>query len=92
MTNSKPTILFPPESSIYVEGDFVTHSPGKPLPVIRWYNSASPITTHSVLLLQPPAAGRSPVDNAIQLILSRPGSSNLYIQAVTAAHAGQYTC
>lgn len=78
MTHSKPTILFPHES---MEGDFVTFSCGKPLPVIRWYDSAGPITTHSILLLQPPAAGRSPVDNAIQLTLSRPGSSNLYIQA-----------
>ncbi|KAI7802416.1 cell adhesion molecule-related/down-regulated by oncogenes [Triplophysa rosa] len=90
--NSKPTILFPPESGIYTEGDSVTltcNASGQPLPVIRWHNSAGPIATHPALLLQPP---QSAGDNPTHLAVSRPGSSTLYIQSVTAAHAGRYIC
>ncbi|KAI4871908.1 hypothetical protein NFI96_023608, partial [Prochilodus magdalenae] len=93
---SLPMILFPPESGVYAEGEPVTlscNASGQPLPVIRWYNSAGPIATHPALLLQAPGREAMPPEDApAHLTMSRPGSSSLYIQAVTAAHAGKYIC
>ncbi|XP_030622337.1 cell adhesion molecule-related/down-regulated by oncogenes [Chanos chanos] len=94
--NSQPVILSPPASGTYQEGDTVTlscNASGNPLPDIRWSNSEGLIATHPALLLQPPKAqARTPSDNPPYLTMSRPGSSTLYIQAVSAAHAGKYIC
>lgn len=93
---SLPEILSPPESGTYAVGEPVTlscNASGQPLPVIRWYNSAGPIATHPALLLQAPGGEVLPSGDApAHLTMSRPGSSSLYIQAVTAAHAGKYVC
>ncbi|XP_035287864.1 cell adhesion molecule-related/down-regulated by oncogenes-like isoform X2 [Anguilla anguilla] len=94
--SSRPVILSPPLSGSFQEGDDVflsCNASGQPLPVIRWYNAAGPIATHPARLLQPPqAAARAPGDSPPHLTMSRPGSSSLYIQAVTPAHAGKYIC
>ncbi|KAJ8275649.1 hypothetical protein COCON_G00074010, partial [Conger conger] len=94
--SSKPAILSPPLSGSYQEGDDVflsCNASGQPLPVIRWYDASGPIATHPARLLQPPqAAARAPGDGPPHLTMSRPGSSSLYIQAVTPAHAGKYIC
>ncbi|KAG7483879.1 hypothetical protein MATL_G00042990 [Megalops atlanticus] len=94
--SSKPVILSPPLSGSFQEGDDVflsCNASGQPLPVIRWYNDAGPIATHPARLLQPPqAAARAPGDSPPHLTMSRPGSSSLYIQSVTLAHAGKYIC
>ncbi|XP_036393229.1 cell adhesion molecule-related/down-regulated by oncogenes isoform X1 [Megalops cyprinoides] len=94
--NSMPVIQSAPVSGTYQEGDAVTlscNASGQPLPVIRWYNTAGPIATHPAHLLQPQqAAARAPGDSPPLLTMSRPGSSSLYIQAVTLAHAGKYIC
>ena len=91
-----PSILFPPLSGTYQEGDVVSlscNASGQPLPVIRWYNADGPIATHPALLLLPlQAQARTPGDSPPHLTMSRPGSSSLYIQAVTRAHAGTYIC
>ncbi|XP_072550746.1 cell adhesion molecule-related/down-regulated by oncogenes [Salminus brasiliensis] len=93
---SLPAILSPPESGVYAEGEPVTlscNASGQPLPVIRWYNSEGPIATHPALLLQAPRGKALPPGDApAHLTMSRPGSSSLYIQAVTTAHAGKYIC
>ncbi|KAJ8402148.1 hypothetical protein AAFF_G00370130 [Aldrovandia affinis] len=94
--SSKPIILSPPLSGSFQEGDDVflsCNASGQPLPVIRWYDAAGPIATHPARLLQPPqASARAPSDSPPHLTMSRPGSSSLYIQAVTLAHAGKYIC
>ncbi|XP_066541545.1 cell adhesion molecule-related/down-regulated by oncogenes isoform X2 [Hoplias malabaricus] len=93
---SLPVILSPPESGMYTEGESVTlscNASGQPLPGIRWYNSAGLIATHPALLLQAPGSeASSPGIVPAHLTMSRPGSSSLYIQAVTKDHAGKYTC
>ncbi|KAJ8266617.1 hypothetical protein GJAV_G00132530 [Gymnothorax javanicus] len=95
-SSSKPVILSPPLSGSFQEGDDVLlscNASGQPLPVIRWYDAGGPIATHPARLLQPPqAAARAPGDSPPHLTMSRPGSSSLYIQAVTLAHAGKYIC
>ncbi|KAJ8342434.1 hypothetical protein SKAU_G00323620 [Synaphobranchus kaupii] len=94
--SSKPVILSPPLSGSFQEGDDVflsCNASGQPLPVIRWYDAAGPIAMHPARLLQPPqAAARAPGDSPPHLTMSRPGSSSLYIQAVTLAQAGKYIC
>uniref|UniRef100_A0AAY4E304 Cell adhesion associated, oncogene regulated n=1 Tax=Denticeps clupeoides TaxID=299321 RepID=A0AAY4E304_9TELE len=94
--NSSPVILSAPLGGTFRDGDAVTlscNATGQPLPIIRWYNAAGPIATHPALLLQPPQAeARAPGGTPLHLTMSRPGSSTLYIQSITTAHAGQYTC
>ncbi|KAI1903769.1 hypothetical protein AGOR_G00030630 [Albula goreensis] len=94
--SSRPVILSPPVSGRFQEGDDVflsCNASGRPLPVIRWYDSTGPIATHPARLLQPPqASARAPGDSPPHLTMSRPGSSSLYIQAITPAHAGKYVC
>uniref|UniRef100_A0A8C9TFY0 Cell adhesion associated, oncogene regulated n=1 Tax=Scleropages formosus TaxID=113540 RepID=A0A8C9TFY0_SCLFO len=94
--SSKPVILTPPLSGTFQEGDDVflsCNASGVPLPVIRWYNSDGPVDTHPADLLQPPqATARAPGDSPPHLTMSRPGSSSLYIRALTVARAGKYIC
>lgn len=94
--NSPPVILTAPMSTTVVEGGAMTlncNASGQPLPVIRWHNAAGPIATDPALLLLPqPAPARAPGDGPPHLVWSRPGSSTLYIQAVSTAHAGKYFC
>lgn len=84
-----------------VDGDFVTlscNATGVPVPVVRWYDRHGLITSHpsQVLrsksrkshLLRPAGFDLEPVS----FVMSRAGSSSLYIQAVTQEHAGKYTC
>ncbi|KAI1893662.1 hypothetical protein AGOR_G00126010 [Albula goreensis] len=92
--NSMPVIHSPPLSGTFQEGDDVflsCNASGQPLPVIRWYNTKGPIATHPARLLQPQQA-TAPSDSSPHLTMSRPGSSSLYIQAVTLAHSGRYIC
>ncbi|KAJ8368663.1 hypothetical protein SKAU_G00086910 [Synaphobranchus kaupii] len=93
---SMPVIQSPPLSGTFEEGDAVLlscNASGRPLPVIRWYNASGPIATHPARLLQPQeAAARAPGSSSPHLTMSRPGSSSLYIQAVSRAHSGKYVC
>ncbi|XP_023656345.2 cell adhesion molecule-related/down-regulated by oncogenes [Paramormyrops kingsleyae] len=95
-SGSKPVILTTPLSGAFQEGDDVflsCNASGQPLPAIRWYSSEGPIATHPARLLQPPQGpARAPGDGLPQLTMSRPGSSSLYIQAISRAHAGKYIC
>ncbi|XP_066115742.1 cell adhesion molecule-related/down-regulated by oncogenes isoform X1 [Saccopteryx bilineata] len=97
----KPVIITAPASTKVVDGDFVTlscNATGVPVPVIRWYDRHGLITSHpsQVLrsksrkshLLRPSGFDLEPV----HLVMSRAGTSSLYIQAVTQEHAGKYTC
>ncbi|XP_077162542.1 cell adhesion molecule-related/down-regulated by oncogenes [Paroedura picta] len=99
---SKPVITLPPASSKVPDGDTVTlscNATGLPIPVIRWYNSHGLITSHpSHVLYSKPRksssqarAGNS-VSDRVYFIMSRAGSSSLYVQPVTPEHAGKYTC
>ncbi|KAK6296321.1 hypothetical protein J4Q44_G00340340 [Coregonus suidteri] len=94
--SSLPTILSPPVSGSYQEGETVSFScnaTGHPRPAIRWYDAHGPVSTHPALHLLPPqAAARGPGEGPPHLTMSRPGSSSLYIQAVTQAQAGRYIC
>lgn len=97
----KPVIVTVPASAKVVDGDFVTlscNATGAPVPVIRWYDRHGLITSHpsQVLrsksqkspLLRPGGLDLEPV----YFVVSRAGSSSLYIQAVTQEHAGKYIC
>ncbi|XP_054549164.1 cell adhesion molecule-related/down-regulated by oncogenes isoform X2 [Talpa occidentalis] len=97
----KPVIITAPASVKVVDGDFVTlscNATGVPVPVIRWYDRHGLITSHpsQVLrsksrkshLLRPGSVDLDPV----YFIMSRAGSSSLYIQTVTQEHAGKYIC
>ncbi|XP_036132921.1 cell adhesion molecule-related/down-regulated by oncogenes [Molossus molossus] len=97
----KPVIITAPASTKAVEGDFVTlscNATGVPVPVIRWYDRHGLITSHpsQVLraksrkshFLRPGGVDLEPV----YFVMSRAGSSSLYIQAITQEHAGKYTC
>ncbi|XP_048368276.1 cell adhesion molecule-related/down-regulated by oncogenes [Sphaerodactylus townsendi] len=99
---SKPVITSPPANIEVPDGDTVTlscNATGLPVPVIRWYNSHGLITNHpSQVLYSKPRksssqarAGNSVSDRAY-FIMSRAGSSSLYIQPVTPEYAGKYTC
>ncbi|XP_006731402.1 cell adhesion molecule-related/down-regulated by oncogenes [Leptonychotes weddellii] len=96
----KPVIITAPASAQVVDGDFVTlscNATGVPIPVMRWYDRHGLITSHPSQVLRsksrkfhlrPGGFDLEPV----YLIMSRAGSSSLYIQAVTQEHAGKYTC
>ncbi|XP_073760049.1 cell adhesion molecule-related/down-regulated by oncogenes isoform X2 [Callorhinus ursinus] len=96
----KPVIITAPASAQVVDGDFVTlscNATGVPIPVMRWYHRHGLITSHPSQVLRsrsrkshlrPGGFDLEPV----YLIMSRAGSSSLYIQAVTQEHAGKYTC
>ncbi|XP_049712407.1 cell adhesion molecule-related/down-regulated by oncogenes [Elephas maximus indicus] len=97
----KPVIITAPASAKVVDGDIVTlscNATGLPVPVIRWYDSHGLITSHPSQILRsksrkshlvrPEAVNLEPV----YFIMSRAGSSSLYIQAVTQEHAGKYIC
>ncbi|KAG5269061.1 hypothetical protein AALO_G00197850 [Alosa alosa] len=95
---SPPVILTAPMSTTVLEGGSVTlhcNASGQPLPVIRWHNAAGPIATDPtllLLLLPQPATAKAPGDGPPHLVMSRPGSSTLHIQAASEAHAGTYSC
>ncbi|XP_006775115.1 PREDICTED: cell adhesion molecule-related/down-regulated by oncogenes [Myotis davidii] len=97
----KPVIITAPASTKVAAGDFVTlscNATGVPVPVMRWYDRHGLITSHpsQVLrsksrkshLLRPGGFDAEPV----YFVMSRGGSSSLYIQAVAQEHAGKYTC
>nr|XP_019566070.1 PREDICTED: cell adhesion molecule-related/down-regulated by oncogenes isoform X2 [Rhinolophus sinicus] len=97
----KPVIVTAPASTKVVEGDFVTlscNATGVPVPVIRWYDRRGLITSHpSQVLRSKSRKSHSPRPGGFDLepvyfVVSRAGSSSLYIQAVTPEHAGKYTC
>ncbi|XP_008257706.1 cell adhesion molecule-related/down-regulated by oncogenes isoform X2 [Oryctolagus cuniculus] len=97
----KPVIMTAPASAEVVDGDFVTlscNATGMPVPVIRWYDSHGLITNHPSQVLRsksrkahlgrPRGFDLEPV----YFIMSRAGSSSLYIQAATREHAGKFIC
>ncbi|XP_062995612.1 cell adhesion molecule-related/down-regulated by oncogenes [Elgaria multicarinata webbii] len=99
---SKPIITSLPPSTKVTEGDTVTlscNASGLPAPAIRWYNSHGLITSHPSQVLHSKSrksssqtrTGNSISDRAY-FIMSRSGSSSLYVQPVTSEHAGKYTC
>ncbi|XP_072557453.1 cell adhesion molecule-related/down-regulated by oncogenes-like [Paramormyrops kingsleyae] len=94
--SSRPQIWAPPSGGHFLEGAPVSlscNASGQPLPVIHWYNAAGPIASHPSRLLQPvEATTRAFPDVSPYVIVSRPGSSLLFIQAVSVAQAGKYTC
>ncbi|XP_054989706.1 cell adhesion molecule-related/down-regulated by oncogenes [Sorex araneus] len=97
----KPVIITAPTNTQVVDGDFVTlscNATGVPVPVIRWYDRQGLITSHPSQVLRsksrkaPVGRGGSLDPEPLYFIMSRAGSSSLYIQAVTPEHAGRYTC
>ncbi|XP_043936763.1 cell adhesion molecule-related/down-regulated by oncogenes isoform X2 [Protopterus annectens] len=97
----RPTILSPPVSVKVVEGQPVTLScgaAGEPQPVLRWYDSHGPVTSHPSQVLRSKSnkssqnRGRAAVLFPHHLTLSQAGSSSLYIRAVAVEHAGKYIC
>ncbi|XP_030188083.1 cell adhesion molecule-related/down-regulated by oncogenes [Lynx canadensis] len=96
----KPVIITAPASTKVVDGDFVTlscNATGVPVPVMRWYDRHGLITSHPSQVLRsksrkshlrPGGYDLEPV----YFIMSRAGSSSLYIQAITQEHAGKYIC
>ncbi|XP_053223798.1 cell adhesion molecule-related/down-regulated by oncogenes isoform X1 [Podarcis raffonei] len=98
----KPTITSLPANSRVAEGDTVTlscNATGLPPPVIRWYNSHGLITSHPSQVLYSKSrksSSQARTGNSISdrtyFIMSRSGSSSLYVQPVTSEHAGKYTC
>ncbi|XP_033027728.1 cell adhesion molecule-related/down-regulated by oncogenes isoform X2 [Lacerta agilis] len=98
----KPTITSLPADNRVAEGDTVTlscNATGLPPPVIRWYNSHGLITSHPSQVLYSKSrksSSQARTGNSISdrtyFIMSRSGSSSLYVQPVTSEHAGKYTC
>lgn len=97
----EPVIITAPASAQVVDGDFVTlacNATGVPVPVIRWYDRHGLITSHpSQVLRSKSRKPHSPRPGGFDLepvhfVVSRAGSSSLYIRAVTQEHAGKYTC
>lgn len=97
----KPVIITAPANTKVVDGDFVTlscNATGVPVPVIRWYDRQGLITSHPAQVLRSKSrkshSGRPGSFDLepIYFIMSRAGSSSLYIQAVTPEHAGRFTC
>lgn len=99
---SKPIITSPPANTRVPYGDTLIlscNATGQPAPIIRWYNSHGLITSHpSQVLHSKPRKSSSQVRTANSVsdrgffIMSRAGSSSLYVQPVTSEHAGKYTC
>lgn len=97
----KPVIITAPASAKVVDGDFVTlscNATGVPVPVVRWYDRHGLITSHPSQVLRPKSRKSHLLRPAgfdlepVSFVMSRAGSSSLYIQAVTQEHAGKYTC
>ncbi|XP_016059920.1 PREDICTED: cell adhesion molecule-related/down-regulated by oncogenes isoform X2 [Miniopterus natalensis] len=97
----KPVIITAPASTEVVDGDFVTlscNATGVPVPAIRWYDRHGLITSHPSQVLR--SKSRKPHlqrpggfdPEPAHFVMSRAGSSSLYVQAVTQEHAGKYTC
>ncbi|XP_069421535.1 cell adhesion molecule-related/down-regulated by oncogenes isoform X2 [Ovis canadensis] len=94
----KPIIIRAPASVEVAVGGSLTlscNATGVPVPAIHWHDKHGLITSHlsqalrsksrKPHLLRPGSSDPEP-------FTSRPGSSSLYIQAVTREHAGKYTC
>ncbi|KAL7981501.1 hypothetical protein Chor_002397 [Crotalus horridus] len=100
--NSKPIITSLPANTKVIEGDTVSlscNATGLPTPVIRWYNRHGIITTHPSQVLyskshksSPQARSGNSIADRAYFIMSRSGSSSLYIQPLTVEHAGKYIC
>ncbi|KAM9220764.1 cell adhesion molecule-related/down-regulated by oncogenes isoform 4-T4 [Dugong dugon] len=97
----KPVIITTPVSAKVVDGDVVTlscNASGLPVPAVRWYHSHGLITSHPSQILRPKSRKSHLVRpkavnvEPIYFVMSRAGSSSLYIQAVTQEHAGKYIC
>ncbi|XP_026361236.2 cell adhesion molecule-related/down-regulated by oncogenes [Ursus arctos] len=96
----KPVIITAPASVQVVDGDFVTlscNATGMPIPVMRWYDRHGLITSHPSQVLRSKSRKSHLRPGGFDLepvyfIMSRAGSSSLYIQSVTQEHAGKYTC
>ncbi|XP_072283397.1 cell adhesion molecule-related/down-regulated by oncogenes isoform X2 [Pyxicephalus adspersus] len=101
-SGSRPTIVSPPSSVSVVIGDWVTlicNATGNPTPSIRWYDARGPISSHPSQILRPKPRKAlhsrmvdTPSKDPLHVIMSHPGTSSLYIPAVTVKHAGKYTC
>lgn len=99
---SKPIITSLPRSAKVTDGDtfmLSCNATGLPIPVIRWYNSHGPITSHPSQVLYSKSrklSSQAKPGNSISdrgyFIMSRGGSSSLYVQPVTAEHTGKYIC
>ncbi|XP_053125630.1 cell adhesion molecule-related/down-regulated by oncogenes isoform X2 [Hemicordylus capensis] len=99
---AKPIITSPPASTKVPDGDTVIlscNATGLPTPVIRWYNSHGLITSHPSQVLHSKSRKSSShartgnsVSERVYFIMSRAGSSSLYIQPVAPEHAGKYIC
>ncbi|XP_018414521.1 PREDICTED: cell adhesion molecule-related/down-regulated by oncogenes [Nanorana parkeri] len=101
-SGSRPVIVSPPTSVSVVIGDWVTltcNATGNPAPSIRWYGAHGAISSHPSQILRPKPrkalqsrTADTPSQDPPHVIMSHPGSSSLYISAVTAKHAGKYVC
>ncbi|KAM5131943.1 cell adhesion molecule-related/down-regulated by oncogenes isoform 2-T4 [Mantella aurantiaca] len=100
-SGSRPAIVSPPTSANVVVGDWVTltcNATGSPAPSIRWYDAHGPISSHPSQILRPkPRKGGSrmadtPSQDPLHVIVSHPGTSSLFVPAVTVKHAGKYIC
>nr|XP_030696548.1 cell adhesion molecule-related/down-regulated by oncogenes [Globicephala melas] len=97
----KPVIITAPASAEVASGGSVTFScnaTGVPVPAIHWYDRHGLITSHLSQVLRSKSRkphlsrpGGSDLE-PVYFIMSQPGSSSLYIQAVTREHSGKYTC
>ncbi|XP_020667224.3 cell adhesion molecule-related/down-regulated by oncogenes [Pogona vitticeps] len=99
---SKPIITSLPRSSKVTDGDtfmLSCNATGLPTPVIRWYNNHGLITSHPSQVLYSKSrklSSQAKTGNSISdrgyFIMSRGGSSSLYVQPVTEEHTGKYIC
>ncbi|XP_054448747.1 cell adhesion molecule-related/down-regulated by oncogenes [Pteronotus mesoamericanus] len=97
----EPVIITAPTSTQVADGDFVAlscNATGVPVPIIRWYDRHGLITSHPSQVLRSKSrkshslrpGGFAP--EPVYFVMSRAGSSSLYIQAASLEHAGKYTC
>lgn len=101
-SGSRPVIVSSPTSVSVVIGDWVSltcNATGIPTPSIHWYDTHGVISSHpsQILRSKPRKALQSrtadtPSQDPPHVIMSHPGTSSLYIPAVTAKHAGKYIC